>query len=81
MPFATTTACRAAPDFVSELAAEFLGPRADRFVREDDVARCEDVLDHAEAQGKAEIQPDGMSDNVGRVAMAAAKWVAGVLRA
>jgi hypothetical protein len=41
-------------------------------------ASCrEHLLDHAQAQGKAEVQPDGVADDLGRKAVAGIARITG----
>jgi len=60
------------PDLVSEVLAELERPLPHALVADDDAARSQHLLDHAQAEGKAEIQPNRMADDLGR------KPVAGV---
>jgi hypothetical protein len=41
-------------------------PLPDRFVRHDDIALCQQVLDVAQAQGKPVVQPDCVTDDFRR---------------
>src|SRR6201993_5408695 len=60
------------PDLVSEVLAELERPLPHALMADDDAARGQHLLDHAQAEGKAEIQPNRMADDLGR------KPVAGV---
>src|SRR4029077_14840119 len=57
---------KATTDLIGELLAEFARPLPHGFVADDDAAGGEQLLDHAETQRAAEIQPYGMADNLGR---------------
>ena len=46
-------------------------PSADGLVADDDAWNCNQILDHAKAQRKPEIEPDRMGDNVDRKTVAA----------
>src|ERR1700761_6026213 len=60
------------PNLVGEVLAELERPLPHALVADDDAARSQHLLDHAQAEGKAEIQPNRMADDLGR------KPVAGV---
>ena len=49
--------------------AELLAPLPNGFVRHDDAAFGQQILDIPEAQALSVIQPDGVADDVGRKAM------------
>ena len=55
---------------VGKVLAEFQTPRADRLVGDHDAARGQQFLDIAIAQGEAEIEPDGVADDLRRVVVA-----------
>ena len=55
---------------IGEVLAEFQTPRADRLVGDHDAARGQQFLDIAIAQGEAEIEPDGVADDLSGVAVA-----------
>lgn len=46
--------------------AELGAPLADRFVADDDAALAEQILRVAETEVEPEVQPDGVSDDLGR---------------
>ena len=53
---------------VSELIlhpSEFLRPGPHGFVADDDPAHRQQVLDHSQAEGKTEIEPNRMLDDLG----------------
>src|SRR6266542_6410711 len=54
----------------SEGGAEFGAPLADGLVADDDATLGEQILNVAEAEVEAEIQPYGMGDDLGREAVA-----------
>jgi hypothetical protein len=60
------------PALVRKVLAELERPLPHALVADDDAARGQHLLDHAQAEGKAEIQPNRMADDLGR------KPVAGV---
>ena len=53
---------------------EGLTPQPDRLVRDGDPAFGEQILDVAEAQAKAVVEPDCVTDDLGRKAVAAVAW-------
>ena len=72
MPF-VSVARGVSADLVGEVPPEFLRPSPNRFVADDGAARGQKVLDHSQAERKAEIEPDRMGDDFGGKAMAAIK--------
>jgi hypothetical protein len=50
---------------------EHCAPLADRLVADDDAALSEQILHVAETEVKAKVEPDGVSDDLGREAVAA----------
>jgi hypothetical protein len=75
MPFVAELAARTLTDLVGEGAAEFFCPQSDRLMRNDDPSRRQHVLDHAQAERKPEIQPNGMGDDFGGKTMASVKRI------
>src|SRR5215211_1171473 len=73
MPFVSHTG-QPAPDLVGEGLAELAPPLAHGLMAHDDAASRQHLFDHAQAQGKAEVQPHGVADDL------AWKAVAGVGR-
>src|SRR5215213_3165436 len=69
MPFISGAGCPA-PDLVGEVLAELACPLPHALVADDDAACRQHLLDHAQAERKAEIQPDRVADDLGRVAVA-----------
>ena len=55
---------------------ELLRPIPNGLMRNDDAARCQHVLDHAQAERKAEIQPYRMSGDLGGKAVATIERIA-----
>jgi hypothetical protein len=55
---------RSLADIVGEVSAEFLRPQPHGLVRDVDATRCQQILDHAQAERKPEIQPHGMGNHV-----------------
>src|SRR3954453_19518181 len=49
---------------LAERLAEFQGPLPHSLVADDDAACGQHLLDHAQAEREAEIQPDGMADDL-----------------
>ncbi len=58
--------CSAPPELASETRTELQHPAPDRLVRDVQPALGEKVLDIPEAEREPEIQPDGVSDDLGR---------------
>jgi hypothetical protein len=54
---------------VSINLAELEAPFSDRLIAESDTAHREHLFNIAEAQGEAEVQPNGMTDDLGRESM------------
>src|SRR5215212_3566386 len=52
------------PDPVGECLAELERPLPHALVADDDAASSQHFLDHAQAEREAEIQPDGMADDL-----------------
>ena len=69
VPFVATVR-RPPTDAVGEFPAEFEAPLPDRLVRHRDAAGGQHLLDHAQAQREAKIQPDRVADDLSGVAMA-----------
>src|SRR5262252_10732874 len=65
MPFVARPR-QAATDMTGELLAKFACPLPYGFVADDDAARGQQLLHHAKTEREAEIQPHGMSDDLGR---------------
>ena len=76
MPFVVASR-RALADLIGERFAELLPPPAHGLVRYANPARREHFLDHAQAQGKPEIEPNGVADHFRRKAIAAIQRVTG----
>src|SRR5262249_18981507 len=57
---------QAATDLVGETLAEFERPLPHRFMADDDAAGGQQLLDHAQPEREAEVQPDGVADDFGR---------------
>ena len=57
-------------DLISECLAELLPPLAHGLVGHANPTRRQHFFDHAKAQGKPEIEPNRMADDLGRKAMA-----------
>ena len=55
-----------AADLVGERLAELQRPLLYRLVADHDAARGQQFVHHAQAQGKAEVEPDGVADDLGR---------------
>jgi hypothetical protein len=60
----------AAADAAGILAAKLLGPASNHLVTNFDAAGRQHLLDHAEAQGKEEIEPDCEADHLGKKTVA-----------
>src|SRR5918911_1500001 len=57
------------PDLVGEVLAELARPLAHGLMADEDAAGGQHLFDHAQAQGKAEIEPDSVADDLGWEAM------------
>src|SRR5215831_7523189 len=53
-------------DPVGERLAKFARPFPHRFVADDDAAGGQQLLDHTQTEREAEIQPDGVADDLAR---------------
>jgi hypothetical protein len=65
-----TTARRLAPEAAGVSRSKLQRPAADRFIGDDNTTLEQHLLDQPQAQGKPEIEPDCMSDDLGRKAVA-----------
>src|SRR3954447_26718509 len=59
-----------APDLVGESLPELARPLAHGLVAHVDAAGRQHLFDHAQAQGKAEVEPDRVADDLARKAVA-----------
>src|SRR3954447_17906935 len=59
-----------AADLVGKALAELARPLADGLMADRDGASREDLIHHAKAQRKAEVEPDGVADDLGWKAIA-----------
>ncbi len=76
MPF--VTGCRkTSPDLVGEALAELQGPLPHRLMADQDTSGGQHFLDHAQAERKPEVKPNGMADHLSREAVAS---IAGMTR-
>src|SRR4051795_12023773 len=63
--------CRQTPlDLIGEVLAKLQRPLPHALVADDDAARRQHLLDHAQAEREPEIQPDSVADDLGREAIA-----------
>src|SRR5271166_1554976 len=62
---------------VGEFPAEFQAPLPDRLIGDRDAASRQHLLNHAQAQREPEIEPDRVTDQLRRVAMASINRVSG----
>ena len=58
------------PDPVGEVLAELERPLPHTLMADDDAARGQHLLDHAQAEREAEIQPDSVADHLRRETVA-----------
>ena len=58
------------PDLIGEALPELQRPLPHRLMTDLDASGGEHLLDHAQAQGKPEVEPDGMADQFNRKAVA-----------
>ena len=76
MPFVAASR-RALADLIGECLAELLPPLAHGLVGHANPTRRQHLFDHAQAQGKPEIEPNRMADDFRRKTMALVERVAG----
>src|SRR4051812_29793459 len=69
MPFVSRTG-QPTPDLVGEGLAELAGPLPHGFMTHEDAAGGQHLLHHAQAQGKAEVEPHGLADDLAWKAVA-----------
>src|SRR3954462_9700218 len=65
------------PDPVSKVLAELERPLPHTLMADDDAARGQHLLDHAQAEREAEIQPDSVADHLRRETVAGIGWLGG----
>ena len=75
MPLVAEPTGSAAADLVGESTSEFLRPKPDRLMRDDDPTGSQQVLDHSQAERETEIKPHGVGNDFSRKAMAAIKCI------
>src|SRR5689334_15850122 len=68
---------QAATDLIGEALAELARPLSHGFVADDDAARRQQLLHHAQPERKAKIQPHGVADDLGGKPMALVAGVSG----
>src|SRR5438105_13777657 len=68
---------QAATDLIGEALAELARPLPHGFVADDDAARRQQLLHHAQPERKPEIQPHGVADDLGGKPMALVTGVSG----
>jgi hypothetical protein len=68
MPFVANPG-KAAPDLIGEPLAELARPLPHGFMADDDAPRGQQLLHHAQPKREAEVEPDGMADDLGREAI------------
>src|SRR3954452_17915124 len=68
-------------DLIGKALAKLQRPLPHRLMTDQDTAGCEHLLDHAQAQGKAEVEPDGAADHFSWEAVASIAKVTGQLHA
>src|SRR3954447_11765656 len=76
MPF-ISSAGQPSPDPVGEVLAELARPLPHGFMADDDAAGSQHLLDHAQAEREAEIEPNRVADDLGRkpvAGIAGASW-------
>src|SRR4051795_12709254 len=61
---------QAPPDLVGERLAELARPLPYRLVADDDAMRGQHLLNHAQAEREAKVEPDRVADDLGREAIA-----------
>ena len=80
VPLVAEAAGGSAPDLIGKMPSKFLRPVPDRLVGDDDAAGCKHVLDHAQAEREAKVEPHRLSDDLSGKAVAAVQRVASDLR-
>src|SRR6516165_1885235 len=60
---------KAATDLIGEPLAELARPLPHGFMADDDATRGQQLLHHAQPEREAEIEPDGMADDLSREAI------------
>src|SRR6516165_10156796 len=68
---------KAATDLIGEPLAELARPLPHGFVADNDAARGQQLLHHAQPEREAEVQPDGMADDFGWEAIAGVAGTSG----
>ena len=68
MPFVANPG-KAATDLIGKPLAELARPLPHGFMADDDAARGQQLLHHAQPEREAEVEPDGMADDLGREAI------------
>ena len=74
-PFISEPSRRSTSDLIGEGSPEFLRPQPDRLMQDDDTSGRQHILDHPQAQRKAEIQPHRVGDDFSRIAVAAVERI------
>ena len=80
VPFITQATGRPTPDLIGIMPSKFLRPVPDRLVGDGDAAGRQHVLDHAQAEWEAEVQPHRLSNDLSGKAVAAVQRITGNLR-
>ncbi len=75
IPFVAEPAGRSPPDIIGKVSTEFLSPKSNGLMRDDDATRCQQILDHPQAQRKPEIEPNGMGNHLRWKSMATIKRI------
>ena len=74
MPFVAASR-RALADLIGKGIAELQRPLTYGLVAHGNATLCDHLLDHAKAQGKPEIEPNGVADDLRRKAVAAIEGI------
>ena len=74
-PFISEPSRRSTSDLIGEGSPEFLRPQPHLLMRDDDASGSQHILDHPQAQRKAEIQPHCVGDDFSRIAVAAVERI------
>ena len=80
VPFVAEAAGGSAPDLIGKMPSKFFRPVPDRLVSDDDAAGRQHVLDHAQAEWEAEVEPHRLRNDLSGKAVAAVQRITSNLR-
>jgi hypothetical protein len=73
MPFVAEPICRSPADLAGEILTELFRPQPHGLVRNDNATSCKQILDHAQAERKTKVQPNGVGNHLNGKSMATIK--------